>query len=65
MIKLSYFPNLFIEAAVLFDQQGGCHFYGESQCFIMWLGATNSGLDMGKERRFQKVQKKMYETGKK
>lgn len=26
MIKLSYFPNLFIEAAVLFDQQGGCRF---------------------------------------
>lgn len=26
MIKLSYFPNLFIEAAVLFDQQGGCLF---------------------------------------
>lgn len=36
MIKLSYFPNLFIEAAVLFDQQGGCRFLVCAGCYVFY-----------------------------
>ena len=47
MIKLSYFPNLFIEAAVLFDQQGLPFFCVPDVMFFMvsdWTLKRRDGM---------------------